>query len=141
MLLAKEVLKICSKLTGEHPCRGAISIKLLCKFIEIALWHGCSPVNLLHIFRTLFLKNTSWWLLLNDCYWHCLDVLTYLEWLRDVELVVLKFDFAISTKSCTWKVIAFIPMIWLNQKFCFFQKSKYLPKSGFSLFVDVNDLP
>ena len=23
------------------------------------LWHGCSPVNLLHIFRTLLPKNTS----------------------------------------------------------------------------------
>ena len=30
-----------------------------CDFIEIALRHGCSPVNLLHIFRTAFLKNTS----------------------------------------------------------------------------------
>ena len=33
-------------------------------FIEITLRHGCSPVNLLHIFRTLFLKNTSGQLLL-----------------------------------------------------------------------------
>ena len=33
-------------------------------FIEIALWHGCSPVNLLHIFRTPFPRNTSGWLLL-----------------------------------------------------------------------------
>ena len=32
--------------------------------IEIALRHGCSPINLLHIFRTPFLKNTSGWLLL-----------------------------------------------------------------------------
>ena len=28
-------------------------------FIEIALRHGCSPVNLLHIFRTPFPKNIS----------------------------------------------------------------------------------
>ena len=27
--------------------------------VETTLRHGCSPVNLLHIFRTLFLKNTS----------------------------------------------------------------------------------
>ena len=27
-------------------------------FIEIALRHGCSPVNLLHTFRTPFYKNT-----------------------------------------------------------------------------------
>ena len=35
-------------------------------FIEITLRHGCSPVNLLHIFRILFLKNTSGQLLLID---------------------------------------------------------------------------
>ena len=37
---------------------------LLSKFIEITLRHGCSPVNLLHVFRTLFSKNASGWLLL-----------------------------------------------------------------------------
>ena len=40
-------------------------IKLLCNFIEIALQHGCSPVNLPHIFRTPSPKNTSGWLPLN----------------------------------------------------------------------------
>ena len=33
-------------------------------FIEITLWHGCSLVNLLHIFRTPLPKSTSGWLLL-----------------------------------------------------------------------------
>ena len=33
-------------------------------FIEIALQHGCSPVNLLHVFKTPFLKCTSGLLLL-----------------------------------------------------------------------------
>ena len=37
---------------------------MLCNFIEIELRHGCSPVNLLHIFRTPFPRNTSGWLLL-----------------------------------------------------------------------------
>ena len=60
----KGVLKVCSKFTGEHPCQSVISIKLLWNFIEITLWHGCSPVNFLHILRTRFLKNTSGWLLL-----------------------------------------------------------------------------
>ena len=32
--------------------------------IEIALRHGSSPVNLLHIFKTPFSRNTSEWLLL-----------------------------------------------------------------------------
>ena len=33
MFQGKGVLKICRKFTGEHPCRSAISIKLLCNFI------------------------------------------------------------------------------------------------------------
>ena len=55
---------LCNKFTGEHPCRSVISIKLLCNFIEITLRHGCSPVNLQHIFRTPSPKNTSRRLLL-----------------------------------------------------------------------------
>ena len=49
VLLGKGFLKICSKFTVEHPCN----------FNDIALRYGCSPVNLLLIFRTPFLKNTS----------------------------------------------------------------------------------
>ena len=65
-VLRKRFLKICSKFTGEHPCQSAISINMLSNFIEVVLWHGCSPVNLLHIFRTPFPKNTSGWLLLTS---------------------------------------------------------------------------
>ena len=64
VFLRKGVLKLCNKFTGEHRCQGVISIKLLCNFFEITLRHGRSPVNLLHNFRTTFLKNTSEWLLL-----------------------------------------------------------------------------
>ena len=60
----KCVLKICSKFTGEHPCRKVISIKLLCNFIKTALRHGLSPLKLLHIFWTTFPTNTSERLLL-----------------------------------------------------------------------------
>ena len=35
-----------------------------CDFIEITLRHGCSPVNLLHIFRTPFPRKTTGWLFL-----------------------------------------------------------------------------
>ena len=56
VFLRKGVLKICSQFTGEHPCRSAI---------EIALRYGCSPVNLQHIFRAPFSRNTSGWPLLN----------------------------------------------------------------------------
>ena len=41
------------------PIWSVISIKLLCSFIEIALWHGCSPVNLLHVSRT-YLEGYFW---------------------------------------------------------------------------------
>ena len=64
VFLERAVLKMYSKFTGEHPCRSAISIMLFCNFIEITLRHGCYPVNLLHIFRTAFPKNTSERLLL-----------------------------------------------------------------------------
>ena len=64
VVLGKGVLKICSKFTGEHPCRTAISIKLKSNFIEITLWPGYYSANLLHIFRTPFLKNIPGRLLL-----------------------------------------------------------------------------
>ena len=75
MFLGKGILEICSQFTGEHPCQSAISIKLLCSFIEITFRHGCSPVNLLHIFKNLFIR-----MFLNGCfcklkkeYWGVLD--------------------------------------------------------------------
>ena len=39
-------------------------VALQSSFVEITLWHGCSPVNLVHIFRTPFYKNTYEGLLL-----------------------------------------------------------------------------
>ena len=53
--LKKGVLKTFNKFTGELSCQSVISMKLLCNFVEIALRHGCSLVNLLDIFRAHFL--------------------------------------------------------------------------------------
>ena len=64
VFLRKGFRKICSKFTGEHPCRRVILIKLASNFIEITPWHACSPVNLLHIFRASFPRNTSGGMLL-----------------------------------------------------------------------------
>ena len=62
-------MKMCSEnmqqFTGKYLCQSVISITLHSNFIEIALWHGSSLVNLRHIFRALFYKNTSTWLLLH----------------------------------------------------------------------------
>ena len=67
VFLRKGILKICSKFTGEHPCRSAISIKLLCNFIEITLRHGCSPVSLLHIFKSTFSQEHLWMAISDLC--------------------------------------------------------------------------
>ena len=57
VFLGKAVLKICTyQLTGEHPCLSVLSVKL---------FYGCSPINLLHIFRARFYQNTNEGLLLN----------------------------------------------------------------------------
>ena len=80
VFLEKDVLKIYSKFAVEHPCRSVISIKLQSNFIEIALRHGCSPVNLPHIFRAPFSKNTSggllltWLLKFSFWSWSCVHV-------------------------------------------------------------------
>ena len=63
VFLLKDVLKVCSKFIGEHPCRSVISLRLY-SFIGIRFRHGCSPLNLLHIFRTPLYKNPSEVLLL-----------------------------------------------------------------------------
>ena len=56
LFLERDVPKICNKCTVEHPCRNAISIKLLRNFIEIVIRHECSTVNLLLNFKTPFFK-------------------------------------------------------------------------------------
>ena len=53
VFLVKGVLKICSKFTGEHPCRSVISIKLFCKHTKTS-------------FSIHFLQNSSRWLLSDD---------------------------------------------------------------------------
>ena len=53
------LLYICC-IFSEH-----LFLKFLYHFIEITLQHRCSPVNLLHIFKTCFTKKSSDGLLLN----------------------------------------------------------------------------
>ena len=119
--LGKGVLKICSKFTGEHSCRNAISIKLLCNFIEITLRHGRSPVNLLHIFRTPFLKSTSGRLFVSllyqwfhDFWWQNFQTSTpsswdgnnlstkerVVLWCKDVTLRITFISFNVTPKPC-----------------------------------------
>ena len=99
VLLGKGIPKICSKFTGEHPRHSVISIKLLCKFIEITLRHGCYPVHLLHIFKRPFPKNTSGGLLLSytfkdvlvTCFslWHFREIVDYKNFLLKKIILLL----------------------------------------------------
>ena len=73
-----------------------ISIKLQSNFIEIALRHGCSPVNLLHIFRTAFPRNTSGWLLLDK---------ERLEWVYKLWVVIQHYD----------AMLEFVPFVQLKK--------------------------
>ena len=50
VFFGKGVLKICNKFTREQPCRQLY-------WNRTSTW--CSPVNLMHIFRTPYPKNTS----------------------------------------------------------------------------------
>ena len=51
VFLRNGVWNIWSKFRGEHPYRSAISVKLLCNFIEITFRHGCSPVSSLYVWH------------------------------------------------------------------------------------------
>ena len=98
VFLRKGVLKICNKFTTEHPCWSLVSIKLQRNFIEIALRHGCSPVNLLHIFGTPFPRNTSGWLLLPFFIYHFLFRFIYKQLINVFHNLEGKiFDIFVST--------------------------------------------
>ena len=90
VILVKGVLKICSRFTGDHPCRSVISIKFQSNFIELKLWRGCSPLNLLHIFRTPLLRTP-----LGVCFWfsHFQNVfLQTLNNLKQVKRNIFRFN-------------------------------------------------
>ena len=76
VFLGKGVLKICSKFTGEHPCRSAISIKLLKQGISnfifdtkaiqqgvtnnyLMSWCFCNKLLLLSITRSNFATSST----------------------------------------------------------------------------------
>ena len=86
VFLGKGVLKVCNNFTGEHQCRNAIPL-------EIAFRHGCSTVNLLHIFRkNLFLRTPlegCFWI--KDWFWVLLEVFLILFSRREIFVFYLGF--------------------------------------------------
>ena len=63
-LLRKRCSENMQQIYRRIPMPKVDSIKLLCNFIDTKLGHGCSPVNLLLIFRAPFPESTSEGLLL-----------------------------------------------------------------------------
>ena len=59
VFLGKAVLKICSKFTGEHPCRSAISIKLLCFALSKWASHKIFLSNVCQKISVKFNLNTG----------------------------------------------------------------------------------
>ena len=100
--LGKGVLKIYSKVTGQHPCWSAISIKLLRKFIEIALWHGCSPVLCCIFSEHLFIKTH-----MEGCFWRSLLIVCAKECMVSVsyEVIIIIIVIISSFKCCFHTVI------------------------------------
>ena len=72
LLWTKVAVQTCLKTWSENmqqiyrrtPMSKCDFNKVASNFIKIALWHGCSPINLLHTLRPPFPKNTSGRLLL-----------------------------------------------------------------------------
>ena len=61
VFLAKRVMKIRSKFTGQHLYQSVISIKLQSNFVQVALQYECSPVNLLAAhFQNTFSQESLW---------------------------------------------------------------------------------
>ena len=66
--------------------------KVACNLIEITLRHWCSPVNLLHILKTPFSKNTSGRLLRKFGHEDCPDIANDVFQLRQNAYNLRNFD-------------------------------------------------
>ena len=117
VFVEKGILKTCSKFTGEHPCRSAISIKLFCNSIEIASWHECSPVDLLNISRTPFRKNISGRLLLkSNRFWRSkTSKLKFTQWNFSQACLSMNYE-----KFLRYQTVVLSVYVWLDSKFVFF---------------------
>ena len=74
-------------------------------FIEIILRHGCFPVNLLHIFRTPFPKNTSDRLLLDTIY----D--SNIFWKNKIFIINITGEFPHAAANLFWAMLFFILLL------------------------------
>ena len=70
----EKMVRCFKNLAVQHPCRSAISIKLLCNFIEIALRHGCYAATFLKYVRLFSILCMKWSILLPiSCHQQCIS--------------------------------------------------------------------
>ena len=125
MFFEKGVLNLCSKFTGEHPGQA----KCDSNFIEITVPYGWSPVNLLHILRTLFPKNTSGWLLLKN-------LTTIRKKCKNNKFIWYLYNFS--------RVVATSELFQINKTRCFFtfneswrKINEVNSKNNFWMFIEI----
>ena len=86
-------------------------------FIEITLWHGCSTVNLLHIFRACFPENSCEGLLLElngKQYFTCNSLLNWSILVRILlsNKVMMSVCKALKVTSCSRKIFKSVANIF-----------------------------
>ena len=99
-----------------------LKCELLCNFIEIALWHGCVTVNLLHIFRTPFPKNTSEGLLLLFASKTLICIFSIVKYLYEVKKLKIVFVNELLTLSVFASELLYVKIVVkIREHFFIFQ--------------------
>ena len=102
--LRKGVLKTCSKVTGEHPCRSAISIKL--QSMGVFLYICC-------IFSEYFFLRTR----LGDCFRYQLKR-GYLNLCIDIRYSIVQFNGSLLTEKLQLDKICQLIFLILFRRVC-----------------------
>ena len=134
VFLGKGLLEICSKFTGEHLCQIAISIKLQSRAVaeqlfEIALRHGCSPVNLLIFSEHLFLRIP-----LDGCFWFFIYFYIHI-FVQNVQ----SFSYMYRSMHFLWIPFIFYIYYFIGSKaLCALRRLRFLYKSSNNSFSSNN---
>ena len=111
----------------KQPSKGVLKIYSKCtgNIIEIALQHGCSPVNLLHIFRIPFLKSLKrlWSAASGNRHTHSSQFMTW----HDLDIRTLRHAICAPNTGKQNDCLFYLPNFL---KFCHNIHKNYSDKSG-----------
>ena len=117
----------------EHPYRSMISIKLLCNFMEITLRNGFSPVYLLHIFRTTFLRTS-----MEGYFWRIMKSYSGISWYI-LALPYFSFPFRQSYWDIFTSCIKLLCHVFQTNLENWTHLEPYLHSSNLTLLVPIPD--